>query len=131
MISRVTDDLWERFKVHIRPHRISPKGGRPPCDDRECLDAIIFILRTGTQWQMLPGKQFQVSGSTCWRRFADWTKAGVFKALHKDLLDALGLAGKLDLSAAVIDSASVRAVLGGATPGRIPRIARKMAANAT
>jgi len=130
MIPRITDDLWERFKVHIPGHVISPKGGRPPRDDRECLDAVIFVLRTGTQWQMLPSQEFHVSGSTCWRRFAQWTQAGVFNAVHEDLLDELGLAGKIDLSAAVIDSASVRAVFGGATPGRTQRIARKMAANA-
>jgi transposase len=131
MISRVTDDLWKRFGLHIPPHKISRKGGRPPRDDRNCLDGIIFILRTGTQWQMLPGKQFGVSGSTCWRRFADWSKRGVWSEVQEDLLDELGLAGKIDLSAAVIDSASVRAVFGGATPGPIPRIARKMDANVT
>src|SRR6266404_7609586 len=103
MISRVTDDLWERFSSHIPPHVISPKGGRPPCDDRGCLDAIIFVLRTGTQWQMLPAKEFGVSGSTSWRRFADWSKRGVWNAVHDALLDELGLAGKIDLSAAVID----------------------------
>src|SRR5947209_19792008 len=101
------------------------------CDDRNCLDGIIFILRSGTQWQMLPSKQFGVSGSTCWRRFADWSKRGVWSAVQEDLLNELGLAGKIDLSSAVIDSASVRAVVGGATPGQIQRIARQMAANVT
>lgn len=131
MTDRVTDDLWDRFQRHIPPHRVSPKGGRPPCDDRACLDGIVFVLRSGTQWQMLPSREFGVSGSTCWRRFADWTGAGVWTAVHEDLLDELGLAGRIDLSAAVIDSASVRAVFGGATPGPIPPIARKTAANAT
>ena len=131
MLSPITDDLWERFSRHLPPHKIGLKGGRPPSDDRSCLNGIIFILRTGTQWQMLPIKQFGVSGSTCWRRLAAWTRCGVWHAVHEDLLDELGLAGKIDLSAAVIDSASVRAVFGGATPVRIPRIERKTGANAT
>jgi len=131
MIRRVTDDLWQRFSIHIPPHKISRKGGRPPCDDRACLEGITFILRTGTQWQMLPANAFGASGSTCWRRFAAWTKLGVWNAVHEDLLNELGLAGKIDLSAAVIDSASVRAVFGGAILGRILRIARKKGANVT
>lgn len=131
MFPRVTDGLWERFAAHLPPHLKSAKGGRPPADDRRCLDGIIFVLRTGTQWQMLPGAAFGVSGSTCWRRFALWTGCGVWHAVHRDLLDALGLAGRIDLSAAVIDSASVRAVFGGPTPGRTPRTARRTGANAT
>jgi transposase len=116
MIPRVTDDLWERFSVHLPPHKVSRKGGRPPRDDRNCLDAIIFILRTGTQWQMLPAKEFGVSGSTCWRRFDAWSKCGVWSDTHQALLNELGLSGRIDLSAAVIDSASVRAVFGGPNP---------------
>lgn len=131
MVPRITDELWERFRVHLPAHQRCPKGGRPHCDDRNCLDGIAFALRTGTQWQMLPSEALGVSGSTCWRRFAHWTRCGVFVAVHHDLLDELGLSGKIDLSAAVIDSASVRAVLGGATPAPIPPIARKTAANAT
>jgi transposase len=131
MVPRVTDELWERFRAHIPTHKISRKGGRPPRDDRNCLDGIIFVLRTGTQWQMVPSKQFGVSGSTCWRRFADWSKRHVWSAVHQDLLNELGLAGEIDLSAAVIDSASVRAVFGGATPDPTRRIARKRAASVT
>lgn len=131
MVPRITDELWERFRIHLPPHRNSAKGGRPPSDDRSCLNGIAFVLRTGTQWQMLPSDELGVSGSTCWRRFAHWSKAGVFTAVHHDLLDELGLAGRIDLSAAVIDSASVRAVFGGATPAPIPPTARKMAVNAT
>jgi transposase len=132
MVWRVTDDLWERFSRHVPPHRVSPRGGRPPCDDRGCLNGIIFVLRSGTQWQMLPANEFGVSGSTCRRRFADWSTRGVWNAVHEDLLDELGLAGRVDLTAAaVIDSASVRAVFGGATPDRTRRTARRTAANVT
>jgi transposase len=72
------------------------------------------VLRTGCQWQMIPERQFGVSGSTCWHRFDEWTRAGVWPAVHHATLNELGLAGKVDLSAAVVDSQSVRAVFGGA-----------------
>ena len=122
----VTDALWRRFAPHLPQHPRGPKGGRPRADDRACLAGVAYVLRTGCQWQMLPERQFGVSGSSCWRRFDEWTRAGVWPAVHRAVLNELGLAGRLDLSAAVVDSQSVRAVFGGRTRGR----ARSTAANA-
>jgi transposase len=127
----VTDDLWKHVRPHLPEHPTSRKGGRPRADDRACLEAIVFVLRSGCQWQLLPDKQFGVSGSTCWRRFAEWTAAGVWPRVHHDLLDRLGLAGRVDLSAAAIDSQSVRAVFGGRTPARVPSTAGNAGASAT
>ena len=127
----VTDELWTHFRPHVPEHPKSPKGGRPRADDRACLEGIAFVLRSGCQWQLLPDKQFGVSGSTCWRRFDEWTAAGVWPRVHHDLLDRLGLAGKVDLSAAVIDSQSVRAVFGGRTPAPARWTAANAGANAT
>jgi transposase len=131
MQAMVTDEFWQQFEPRIPKHPKSPKGGRPRKDDRECLEGIVFILRSGTPWRLFPSAQFAVSKSTCFDRFSEWAKAGVFQQTHEQLLNQLGLAGKIDLSAAVIDSASVRAVFGGRTPAPIPPIARKKAANDT
>src|SRR5829696_7809999 len=127
----VTDELWRRFEPHVPPHPRGPKGGRPRADDRACLAGVAYVLRTGCQWQMLPERQFGVSGSTCWRRFDEWTAAGVWPAVHRAVLDELGLAGKLDRSAAVVDSQSVRACFGGRTRGRAPSTAASAGASAT
>ena len=127
----VTDDLWRRFEPHLPAHRRGPKGGRPRADDRACLEGVAYVLRTGCQWQMLPDAQFGVSGSTCWRRFGEWIRAGVWPAVHHAVLDELGLAGKVDLSAAVVDSQSVRAVFGGRTPARAPSTAANAGASGT
>lgn len=99
--------------------------------NRDCLEGIIFVLRTGMPWQMLPTELGFGSGSTCWRRFRDWTKLGVWPQLHQHLLRALGRHGKINLERAVIDSASMRALKGGPTPARIPRIEPKEAASVT
>ena len=125
------DNLWNEVRPLLPPHPAHKKGGHPFVDDRACLRGIIFILRSGMAWQLLPKQLDCGSGSTCWRRFHDWTKAGVWPELHEKLLGHLGRLGEIDLSRAVIDSASVRAVFGGPTPDRIPRIGRKMAANGT
>ena len=109
----------------------SAKGGRPPVDNRKALSGIVFVLRTGCQWQMLPTAAFGVSGSSCWRRFRDWTAAGVWPELHRRLLNRLGKLGGVDLSHVVADSQSVRAVKGGPTPARTRPTAANPAANAT
>src|SRR3954470_18213802 len=48
-------------------------GGRPPVDDRDALRGVLFVLKTGIPWQALPTETFEVSGSSCWRRFEEWT----------------------------------------------------------
>ncbi len=125
------DALWEEVRPLLPPHPPHPKGGTEFKDDRLCLRGLIFILRSGIPYDMLPTEVFGVSGVTCWRRLRDWTAAGVWPALHRKLLNHLGRLDQVDLSYAVIDSASVRAEKGGPTPGRAPSIAGKTAANAT
>jgi len=80
-----------------------PKGGRPPLPDRKVLTGILFVLKTGIPWEMLPWEMGCGSGMTCWRRLRVWKK------LHKVLLDRLGEADKIDWSRACIDSATVPA----------------------
>jgi transposase len=87
----------------------------------------VFVLRTGISWQALPLELNCGSGSTCWRRFAEWTKLDVWSKLHVALLSLLGKAGALNLERAVVDSASVRALFGGDTPVPIRPTVRKRA----
>lgn len=131
MKRRVSKALWDAIEPLLPERKPSPKGGRPPVPDRDCLEGIIFVLKTGMPWQMLPIQLGYGSGSTCWRRFHAWTQLGVWPELHRRLLRVLGRRGQLNLQRAVIDSASVRALKGGRTPGPTQRIAAKKAANAT
>ncbi len=131
MAELVSDKLWEQIEPLLPPEPApSPKGGRPRVSHRSALAGIIFVLRTGIPWQALPSEMNCGSGSTCWRRFAQWTQLSVWSKLHALLLSTLGKAGAINLQRAVIDSASVRAVLGGTTRGRTRRIVAKPAANA-
>jgi transposase len=127
----VCDELWKQIQPLLPPHPPDPRGGAPRVPDRPCLEGILQVLKTGCQWQRLPRCELWPSGSTCWRRFAEWSSAGVWPQLHRALLNVLGQAGQIDLSVAVVDSASVRAVKGGGTPGPIPRIGRKTAVKGT
>jgi transposase len=81
------------------------------------------MARSSTPWALLPAKELGCgSASTAWRRLDQWAKAGVFDQLHLEVLDRLGLAGRLDWSRASVDSASVRAKRGGTTWAQIRSI---------
>lgn len=116
-VELLPDELWQEIEPLLPPlpPRTS-KGGRPPVGHREALRGIIFVTRTGIPWQMLPAEVFGVSGSSCWRRFKEWTASGVWKALHGRLLNRLGRLGGVHLEHAVADSQSVRALRGVPTP---------------
>ena len=130
-IELLPDELWNEIEPVLPPQRPQPKGGRPWIENRPCLLGILFVLRTGIPWQMIPTEMGCASGSTCWRRWRDWTQAGVWPKVLERLLNGLGKRGAIDWSRAIIDSASVRAVFGGAIRDQTPRIGRKTAVNAT
>ena len=68
---------------------------------------------------------------TCWRRLDQWTRAGVWPRVHARLLRALASEGQLDARLGIVDSQSMRAVLGGRTLVRTPRIGAREAASGT
>ena len=105
------DALWARLAPLLpKPRRRSLKrGGRPGVPDQAALTGILFVLRGGLPWQMLPREMGCGSGSTCWRRLVAWQRAGVWQRLHEALLAELRRRGRPDLRWVVIDSASVRA----------------------
>jgi transposase len=129
MSTLLTEELWNTVEPLLPKHPPSRKGGAPRRDDRPCVEGILFVLKGGIPWQMIPQRQFGVSGSTCWRRFAEWSAAGVWDQVHKTILKGLAEVKALDTDRAVIDSASVRALFGGAIPARTPRIVGKTAVN--
>ena len=130
MAELVSDELWNQIEPLLPPlPPRSPKGGRPRVEHRPALTGIVFVLKTGIPWQDLPTEMGCGSGRTCWRRFAEWTRLSVWSKLHALLLTTLGKAGEIHLERAVVDSASVRAVFGGRTPGPIRPIVPKRAAN--
>ncbi len=105
----VTDELWEVIEPLLPEEPPKPKGGRPRVPDRAALTGILFVLKSGIPWEMLPQEMGCGSGMTCWRRQHDWQQVGVWERLHRVLLDRLGRANAIDWSRACVDSASVPA----------------------
>lgn len=125
----VSDKLWKRVKPLLPGAVRSPKGGRPPIGDREALTGILFVLRSGIPWSMLPQELGCGSGMTCWRRLREWQRAGVWQRLHEILLAELNAADQIDWSRAIVDSSSIRAVLGGQKPAETRPIGARRGAS--
>jgi transposase len=114
----VSDALWKLIEPLLPVHEPSAKGGRPRVDDRTCLGGILFVLKTGIAWEDLPQEMGCGCGMTCWRRLTEWQAAGVWESLHAACLARLEGAGAIDWSRASLDSARIKAPLGGKKPGR-------------
>src|ERR671916_959122 len=118
----VDDELWEVIKPLLPPptKRTSTRG-RPRLSDRAALTGILFVLRSGLPWEMLPREMGCGSGMTCWRRLRDWQAAGLWTRVHAELLARMRGADLIDWSRASVDSCAVRAKGGPrhrAEPGR-------------
>ncbi|HEX2343897.1 MAG TPA: transposase, partial [Vicinamibacterales bacterium] len=71
------DPLWNLIAPLLPVPPPRPNGGRPRVPDRVCLTGILFVLRSGIPWQMLPRELGCGSGMTCWRRLRDWQHEGI------------------------------------------------------
>ena len=50
----MSDELWSVVEPLLPPEAPKPKGGRPRVSDRAALTGIIFVLRSGIGWEVLP-----------------------------------------------------------------------------
>ncbi|WP_351237418.1 transposase [Streptomyces sp. NPDC002133] len=82
-------------------------GGTAPCDERAVFTAVVYALTSGCAWRHLP-PTFGTSPATAHRRFTVWTEAGLWRRLHRAVLDELGARGEVDWTSAIVDAASVR-----------------------
>jgi transposase len=121
--SLVPDVLWEAIEPLLPREQPKPRGGRPRVPDRAALSGIVFALRTGCPWRLLPKELGCGSGTTCWRRLRDWQEAGVWERLHQTLLDWLGDEAAIGWDRSSIDSLSVRAKRGVRRSARTPSTA--------
>jgi putative transposase len=108
---RIPDELWERIEPLLPAKNPQPKGGRPWTPDRQVMDGIFYVLRTGCQWKALP--RTIGAASTVHDRFQKWVKADVFRRLWEaGLLEYDTLKG-IDWEWQAMDGAMTKAPLGG------------------
>lgn len=125
MSKLLPDQLWELIEAYLPEHPPSPKGGRPRASDYDAMRGILFVLKSGIQWQMLPTEAFGVSGSTCWRRLHEWHEAGVWDNVQAALQSGLDYADGIDWERALVDSDSMPAKKGAQIPVPTPSTGEK------
>ena len=110
---KVSDEMWNEIKKYIPKRDHDPrKGGRPRVDDRKVFDAILFVLRTGCQWNALNATGI-CSSSTAHLRFQEWTKAGFFEKIWEAGLLAYDKKCHIGWRWQSMDGAITKSPLGG------------------
>jgi transposase len=109
---RLPDRLWAQMEVLLPTRKPRPLGcHNPRVSDRAAMDAILFVLRTGCQWNGLNGIGI-CSSSSAHRRFQEWLEAGVFEEFWmQGLFNAVALR-EIDWSWLALDGAMTKAPLG-------------------
>jgi putative transposase len=111
----IPDALWNEIEPLIPRHR-PPKHPlgitRPRVPDRDAMNGIFFVLKTGCQWNALNDTGI-CSSSSAHRRFQEWEQKGVFKKIWKQLLRRYDELEGIDWSFCSTDGAMTKAPLGG------------------
>ena len=110
-ILKIPDELWNEIRTVLPREKPSKTIGRPTVPFRKVLDGILFILRTGCQWKMLPSGYG--SGSTCHRRFQEWVELDIFKKAWIRLLKTYDDLMGIKWTWQSLDSTSIKSPLGG------------------
>jgi putative transposase len=124
-IWRVPDELWNKIKPVISKLDPPKQTGRKRIDARAALDAIIFRMRTGCQWNRLP-KEFP-DDSSVHRTFQRWITLGVLDKIWAVLVEGCQELGAVDWQWQAADTAFAKARFGGTRLVQTPRIVPKTA----
>ena len=100
---KIADEDWEKIRHHF-PEEEVPDGrpGRKPVPARDVLNAVLWILKTGAQWHMLP--QSYPNYKTVNRRFQQWVSQDILRSILIKLANALREKDLLDPSESYIDA---------------------------
>ena len=93
------DDQWERIE-QLLPGKATDRGVTAK-DNRLFVEAVLWILRTGSPWRDLPRELGDWHNT--YTRFSRWGAAGVWQRVSEVLSSAP------DLQALLLDSTIVRA----------------------
>jgi len=95
----ISDENWERIK-DLLPSENTGKG-RPSASNRNYLNAMLWIARTGSPWRDLP--EWFGSWKTVYWKFSIWSKNDVFQKIFDNL------SADADMQDVSIDSTSCKA----------------------
>jgi len=79
----LTNPIWEVLQPLVESAKRSRSGAKPELSDREFLEALLYLTRTGLPWRDLPSEFGD--WNAVYQRFKRWKLAGVFARLFADL----------------------------------------------
>lgn len=105
--TEMPDSLWEQVEPILEPFKRKRSGGSPPTPLRNILNGIIFRLKTGCQWAMIP--KCYGSKSAIHEHYQRWVHAGVFDQILLLCLEAYHENEGLELSWQSMDGSIIQA----------------------
>lgn len=114
----VPDALWARIAPVLAEVDPPKRRGRPRIDPRAALNAILFRLRSGCQWNQLP-ERFP-DDSSVHRTFQRWVRLGLFTRLWAVLVECCDELGGVNWEWQAADGAMGKARLGGTRSAATP-----------
>jgi transposase len=110
---RMPDELWHKLEPLLPAGKPHPLGcHRPRVDNRQAMEGILFVLRTGCQWGALDATNI-CKHSSAHRRLQEWTEAGVFGQLWAEALQEYDALKGIEWQWQSMDGALTKAPLGG------------------
>lgn len=97
--AELRDDQWEKIYSFLQHHPRAYAGNEATC--RQFVEAVMWILRSGAQWRLLPEKQGH--WNSIYKRFARWCEHQVWEDMHQHF------ANDPDMENILLDSTIVRA----------------------
>jgi putative transposase len=117
-VYEIPDVLWERIVPLLPPPRKKKKVGRPRMDYWKAMNAILYILRTGCQWNALP--RSLGASTTVFDRYQEWQQAGVFRRMWVGGLLEYDIKKGIDWEWQAMDGVMTKAPLGEKSTGPNP-----------
>jgi len=79
----ISDKIWKKLEAALAVAKHSAAGAPPQLTDRDFLEALLYLNRTGTPWRDLPRELG--AWDVVYMRFRRWTERGVWQRLWQDL----------------------------------------------
>src|SRR5215207_8519054 len=113
---RIPDRVWGEMEPLLPAPPPHPLGcHRPRVPNRDAMNAILLVLRTGMQWNALNATGI-CSCSSAYRRFREWAEAGVFLEFWRQGLLAYDAEQGIEWEWLAMDKAPLGGSLTGANP---------------
>ncbi|MBI5221948.1 MAG: transposase [Candidatus Magasanikbacteria bacterium] len=106
--SDLADEQWQFIKSLLPP---PAKTGRPRSNQREVINGIFYVLKTGCKWKDLP-HDIDASPSTCNRTLLEYQTKQVWQKIQQELMKEAYRKKKINLNNAYHDASVIKSKRG-------------------